>query len=198
MRVLVEVIRVNICNEYLRFSKISGVGFIWYLSHLLDIILYLFAGKITNDRETSLNYLNSKKFITAQMPDQLKSYNNKKLSHLSFFFEFIASSPKYKRTILSGVKAMIHHWDCVDSRMFGNIRHLPKMATVLFWINYVLPLQVSMLTLLARSQESGPWSTKYYVQHIAYPPFCERYGYLRSVRQVFSWRLNILITVDYS
>ena len=42
------------------------------------------------------------------------------------------------------------------------------------------------------------WPPKLHVRHIGYPPFCEGYGYLRSVRQFFSCRSTIPITVDHS
>ena len=39
------------------------------------------------------------------------------------------------------------------------------------------------------------WFPKLHVRHIRYPPFCEGYGYLRSVRQFFPCSSNIPITV---
>ena len=39
---------------------------------------------------------------------------------------------------------------------------------------------------------------KLHVRHIGYPSFCEGYGYLRSVRQFFSFSLTIPIIVDHS
>ena len=42
------------------------------------------------------------------------------------------------------------------------------------------------------------WFPKLHVRHIGYPPFCERYGYLRSVRQFFRCSSTIPITIDHS
>ena len=42
------------------------------------------------------------------------------------------------------------------------------------------------------------WFPKLHIRHIEYPPFCEGYGYLRSVRQFFPCSSTIPITVYHS
>ena len=42
------------------------------------------------------------------------------------------------------------------------------------------------------------WFPKFHVRHIGYPPFCEGYGYLTSVKRVFSCSTTIPITIGHS